>query len=124
MEEGLRGITGITLPVRSDDEHYVGSSIQFRIDSLDHGRLQEFVEVCARRGLDLKWFGEDEPRGFTSRYDSWKYLGEVQTLPRTLAILSNTFDMRVPLTFDIDDCRLIVEIISEVLSEMAQGQAA
>lgn len=124
LDEGLRGIAGITLPVRSDSEHYVGSSIQFRIDSLDHGRLQEFVDVCARRGLDLKWFGEDEPRGFTSRYDSWKYLGEVQALPRTLAILSNTFDMRVPLTFDTDDCRLIVEIISEVLSEMAQGQAA
>jgi len=38
-------------------------------------------------------------------------------LPETLAILANTFDMRIPLTFDTDDIRLIVKIIGEVLAD-------
>ena len=124
LEDGLRANSEITIPARSNSEHYVGSSIQFRIERLSKDQLLSFVDACARRGLDLKWFGEDEPRGFTSRYDSWKYLGEVQKLPRTLEILANTFDMRVPLTFSTDDCRLIADIIGEVLAEMDQGEAA
>jgi len=38
-------------------------------------------------------------------------------LPKTLAILANTFDMRIPLTFDEADVRLIANIIGEVLRD-------
>ena len=33
-----------------------------------------------------------------------------------MAALDKTLDMRVPLTFDEDDCRLITTIIGEVLA--------
>ena len=53
------------------------------------------------------------PAAFTSRYDSWRYLGEVDALPRTLDALSSTCDLRVPLTFDVADCEVIASIIAE-----------
>ena len=61
----------------------------------------------------MKWFGSAEPQGFTSRYDSWQYLDNSQKLPETLAILATTFDLRIPLTFELDDMDIIGQIISE-----------
>ncbi|MEL0099531.1 MAG: aminotransferase, partial [Opitutae bacterium] len=62
---------------------------------------------------ELKWFGDDEPKAFTSRYDSWRYIDDMPVLPNTLRVLEKTLDMRVPLTFDLDDCDLIADIIED-----------
>jgi len=113
LDRGLRATPGISLPQRAQHEAYVGSSIQFRTDGLSGDALPELVSRCGERGIDLKWFGADQPSGFTSRYDSWRYMPAVPDLPKTKAVLSNTFDMRVPLTFDLQDCRLITQIIGE-----------
>ena len=40
-----------------------------------------------------------------------------QQLPRTDAVLATLFDMRLPLTFSLEDCTLIAELIVESLSE-------
>jgi len=118
LEEGLRAIDGILVPERAQHEAFVGSSIQFRIEAIAADRIPAFIAAALARGVELKWFGAAEPAGFTSRYDSWRYLGDVPFLPRTLQVLSNTCDMRVPLTFDLEDCRLITEIIGEVVAEL------
>ena len=91
-------------------ESHVGSSFQFHYHY--HGAdAQAFVRRCADLGVELKWFGAQTPAGFTSKYNSWHYLGDVPTLPKTDAILATTFDLRVPLTFDVRDCDQIAEII-------------
>ncbi len=95
---------------RPQQEHYVGSSFQFR-PKLAPDLFPTLLENCGKRGVDIKWFGAAEPKAFTSRYDSWKYLGEQPRLPKTLDVLSTTCDIRVPLTFNEDDCTLIGEII-------------
>ena len=118
LDEGLRAVPGVRIPKRDARENYVGSSIQFFAQGLERDRVPDLVDRCFNRGVELKWFGEDEPRGFTSRYDSWHYLGEQPELPNTLAVLSKTCDMRVPLTFDEDDCRLIVEIIADEMADL------
>ena len=105
-------IEGITIPKRKQHEAYVGSSIQFRADALARDEIPGFLSRCGKRGVELKWFGEDEPKAFTSRYDSWKYIDDIPHLPKTLDVLSKTIDMRVPLTFDLDDCDIIADIIS------------
>ncbi len=115
LEAGFRAIDGVELPERSPREHFVGSSIQFRAEALNTADIPAFVAACGERGIELKWFGAAEPKGFTSRYDSWRYLGEQAALPATIDALAKTLDMRVPLTFDEDDCRLITEIVGEVL---------
>ncbi|MCB1385398.1 MAG: hypothetical protein KDJ80_05615 [Nitratireductor sp.] len=51
--------------------------------------------------------------GFTGRYDSWRYIEDLPDLAQTRRVLSTTCDMRVPLTFDVEDCRLITAIIGE-----------
>lgn len=76
-----------------------------------------FVGACGARGIDVKWFGNDEPLAFTSRFDSWQYLGNRQELPQTKQVLSSTCDIRVPLTFSAADCADIVEIVGEEIAK-------
>jgi len=110
-ESGLRESNAISLSQRSEKETYVGSSIQFRVEALTE--VDDFMQRCAARGVELKWFGNKDPHGFTSRYDSWRYLGEAPTLPNTLRVLERTFDMRLPLTFTVSDMATITDIIVE-----------
>lgn len=113
LETHFRNAPGIVIPERQQHEFFVGSSIQFRPEHLPTQHIPDFVSRCGNRGVELKWFGEDEPRGFTSRYDSWKYLGEQEALPGTLKVLEKTCDMRIPLTFTDDDCHVIGAIVAE-----------
>ena len=113
-------IDGVTIPARKQHEAYVGSSIQFRADGLSRDNIPDFLARCAKRGVELKWFGEDEPKAFTSRYDSWHYIKDIPHLPKTLEVLSKTIDMRVPLTFDAQDCDVIADIIAEEMQQTRQ----
>jgi len=118
LEKRLAQNSKIQLPQRPEEETYVGSSLQFRVESLQPGQVEQYIQDCAERGVELKWFGGKQPHGFTSRYDSWRYLGNKQHLPNTLRILSTTFDLRIPLTFDENDMQLIGDIISDVVNQV------
>ena len=109
----LAAMEGVVIPARRQEEFYVGSSIQFRAEALTREQVPQLMAACAARGVELKWFGDDEPKAFTSRYDSWKYIDDLPHLPGTLAVLEKTLDMRVPLTFEVDDCELIADIIED-----------
>ncbi|HUV20331.1 MAG TPA: aminotransferase class I/II-fold pyridoxal phosphate-dependent enzyme [Gammaproteobacteria bacterium] len=111
LQSRLAQCAQLRLPERPESEYFVGSSLQFRVTDLDKDQAAEFIAGCAARGVELKWFGGAEPRGFTSRYDSWRYIEGQQHLPDTLAILANTFDLRIPLTFSIEDMDIIGGII-------------
>jgi dTDP-4-amino-4,6-dideoxygalactose transaminase len=112
MEEGLRGQNGVLLRVIPNQETHVGSSIQFRMPDLPLEHVAGFLAATAAAGVELKWFGAPEPHGYTSAHQSWRYAGEHQA-PRTDQVLSRLFDMRIPLTFSVDDCRQIAAIIAE-----------
>ena len=113
LEDRLATNQQIQLPHRPAQESYVGSSLQFRVEAFTPDQVGRFIDGCGARGVELKWFGGAEPHGFTSRYDSWRYIGETQHLPQTLTILATTFDLRIPLTFDLDDMALIGRIIDD-----------
>ena len=122
VEEGLRNTPGLQVIERHPKERIVGSSIQFLLPGVSAPGIRAILAACAARGVELKWFGAEEPVAFTSRYDSWRY-APAQRLPKTDAILAGLIDMRLPLTFTVEDCRLIAEIIrDEVIA--AQPQAA
>jgi dTDP-4-amino-4,6-dideoxygalactose transaminase len=120
VEDALRGYEGLRTPRRRAGERFVGSSIQFLAGYLDEGAARDFVARCARRGVQLKWFGSPDPVAYTSRHDSWRYAGR-QALPRTDRVLAGLFDMRLPLTFTVEDCRLIGRIIRECLDQTRSG---
>lgn len=110
VESELVGIKELRTVARPNDEEFVGSSIQFIAPGLSLDGVTKFVDTCKARGVEVKWFGADEPVGYTSRYTSWRYL-DPQTLPQTDRALSRLFDMRIPLTFTIEDCRQVGRII-------------
>ena len=110
VELELKEINGIEVPVRFEEEKYVGSSIQFRIPGISKSDAELFVKQNKELGVELKWFGNDDPSGFTSNHKSWKYVSR-QRLNVSDKILSGLFDLRLPLTFSIDDCKHISKII-------------
>ena len=113
VENGLSGVAGLSLPQRPNEESYVGSSIQFLVPKAWIAQnCTRFIDATAARGVEVKWFGAAEPKAFTSRYDSWHY-ATPDPLPVTDAVLARLFDMRLPLTFDVADCTLIANIITE-----------
>ena len=118
LESRLKQAKNIQLSDRPEKEKYVASSFQFRVENLNEGQIADFVAKCAKRGVELKWFGSAEPQGFTSRYDSWRYVESKQHLPNTLKLLATTFDLRIPLTFDVEDMTIIGEIIDDVVQSI------
>ena len=120
VEDGLRGTPGLTIVERPEEETYVGSSIQFLLLDWSPDRVQEVLARCKTRGVELKWFGGAEPAGFTSRYDSWRY-APCERMPKSDRILRGILDMRLPLTFDLDDCALIARIIRAEVGAVFQS---
>jgi dTDP-4-amino-4,6-dideoxygalactose transaminase len=118
LEDALNGIPGISCPPRPEKEFYVGSSIQFSIRSQNSETIQRFLAESAGRGVELKWFGNPEPVGFTSSYKSWEYLDKIDHLPVTNRVLAAMCDMRVPLTFSLEDCAVISDILADVARDV------
>jgi len=117
VDEVLGAASGVVLRKRPDQERYVGSSIQFRLPGVSPAGAEAFVAANKALGVELKWFGAANPVGFTSNHHSWRYV-EQQTLPETDRILSGLFDMRLPLTFSVEDCRHIGLIIAHCARQL------
>ena len=117
VESELKGVNGIEVPVRFEEERYVGSSIQFRIPGITDAEAEFFIEKNKQLGVELKWFGNDVPSGFTSNHKSWKYVSQ-QQLNRSDEILSSLFDLRLPLTFSLEDCSHLSEIIVDCAKKL------
>lgn len=120
IEKGLRDTPGLTVIERPEAETIVGSSIQFLLSGWSEAAVREVLARCAARGVELKWFGGAEPVGFTSRYDSWRYV-DAPRMPKSDAILAGIIDMRVPLTFSLEDCALIARIIKAEVGAVYQA---
>ncbi len=119
VETGLRATPGLALVDRPEAESFVGSSFQFLLPGWTPERIRELIKRCADRGVELKWFGAPEPAAFTSRYDSWRYAPSAP-LPATDRVLAGLVDMRLPLTFDLDDCAQIARIIRAEVGALYQ----
>lgn len=118
IEAELRRTENIYVPQRLHKEEYVASSFQFSLTGMEKDQVEQFLEMCGKRGVEIKWFGWKEPRGFTSSFDSWQYIRQHADLPKTRAILNFLCDLRIPLTFSLDDCRVIAAVIKESLKEI------
>lgn len=122
LEAGLTGVPGLSLTNRPEKEAFVASSFQFLLLDWASKAVTDVIDRCARRGVELKWFGGAEPAGFTSRYDSWRYV-DTERMPETDRILNGIVDMRLPLTFSLDDCAVIARIIRQEVGAVYQSSA-
>ncbi|MGA0584644.1 MAG: DegT/DnrJ/EryC1/StrS family aminotransferase [Castellaniella sp.] len=123
LESGLAGAPGLYMPVRPAQEHFVGSSLQFLLPGISDRQAEDFLARCRRRGVELKWFGAPEPKGYTSTHASWKYL-LAQSLPRTDQVLHSLFDLRIPLTFTLEDCHLIGRVIRQNMEALTDSSSS
>jgi dTDP-4-amino-4,6-dideoxygalactose transaminase len=123
VEVGLKGTPGLTVIERPEAEVYVGSSIQFLLLDWSDDAINTVLQRCAARGVELKWFGGAEPTGFTSRYDSWRYVDSAP-MPASDRVLRGILDMRLPLTFSVEDCALLARIIRQEVSVVFQQTQA
>jgi len=112
LAERLVAIDGVRVPQRDEREHFVASSIQFNLPGYDD--IAGFVERSALLGVPVKWFGAEDPVGFTSRFDHWRYASE-QSVPRAAEVLSTMLDMRIPLAMTADDATQIADILTSTL---------
>ncbi len=118
IEAELAGVDHIRLPRRHAKEKYVGSSLQFSLTGIDRPAAESFIETCAQRGVEIKWFGVKEPVGFTSSWESWQYIKDSQELPHTRNTLDFMCDFRIPLTFSREDCQTVAAVIRQVAAEV------
>ncbi len=123
VEDGLRDVPGLRLIDRPTKEQFVASSFQFLLLDWSSDAVADVIGRCKVRGVELKWFGGAEPSGFTSRYDSWRYAPS-EPMPASDRVLAGIVDMRLPLTFTLDDCALIARIIRAEVGAVYQGLAA
>jgi len=120
LDDGLANCPGLTLIERPAQEAFVASSHQFLLLDWSAEAIAEVISGCAARGVELKWFGNPEPVAFTSTYGSWKYAPS-EPMPASDRILHAVMDMRLPLTFSLDDCALIARIIRDEVSRIYQA---
>lgn len=117
VEDRLKQHNRISTISRPSKEEFVGSSIQFLLPGFTGSQCQSVLAKAAEYGVELKWFGGATPSAFTSSHHSWTYL-EHQSLPQTDAVMAVLFDMRLPLTFTEEDCRLVADLICEAVSKI------
>ena len=120
LEEGLRATPGLTLVERPEEEQIVGSSFQFLLLDWHGDKVRDVIGRCGARGVELKWFGAEDPVAFTSKYDQWRY-AEPQLMPVSDRVLAGVVDLRVPLTFSTEDCAQIARIIRAEVSAVHQA---
>ncbi|NIL99813.1 MAG: aminotransferase class I/II-fold pyridoxal phosphate-dependent enzyme [Gammaproteobacteria bacterium] len=117
LVELLRGVEHISIPERSPKEGYVPSSLQFHLTGLDAQAIDTFLRASDEHGVHVKWFGREEPVGFTSRHDHWRYLEGPTDVPRADRVLQGLCDMRLPLWLDEEDCQCIAAVLREAMAE-------
>ena len=116
LADGLAKLPRVDLPRRPTQEQYVQSSIQFLLRGRSALQMQSFVTAAAERGVNIKWFGADEPLGFTSNWTSWRFAEPHSELPNAARVLAGLCDLRIPLTLTEADCARIVQAIGEALA--------
>lgn len=110
-------IAHMTVPARPAKEDFVPSSIQFSLEGLTQAQIDCFLAAADRHGVHVKWFGRQEPVGFTSTYEHWRYLGGTAELPRSKAVLEGLCDIRIPMSMSAADCEAVAAVLREAMEE-------
>jgi dTDP-4-amino-4,6-dideoxygalactose transaminase len=118
LAAALDGTPHLRLPHRPAAEQYVASSLQFSLVGLQKAQIAQVIARCAELGVHIKWFGADEPIGFTSAWTHWRYFGEPQSLPNADRVLGGLCDLRLPLTLTEADCRNIGAVVRSSISTL------
>ncbi|MFT6927251.1 MAG: dTDP-4-amino-4,6-dideoxygalactose transaminase [Psychromonas sp.] len=122
----MNAVIGSSLDIntikRQKKEAFVGSSIQFSIPLFSKDDFKQLIANCEAKGVSVKWFGDSKPNSYTSKYDSWHYLNDRSVLEPTERILAQLIDLRIPLTFSLDDCKAVADIVVTEVEKLGAGK--
>ncbi|MGI1677788.1 MAG: DegT/DnrJ/EryC1/StrS aminotransferase family protein [Cellvibrionaceae bacterium] len=113
----LKHIPGVKFAQRFSDADYVPSSLQFSLPSYEVNEIERLLVLTSQQGIHLKWFGADNPKGFTSRPEHWSYMQNPTQIPQTEKILSRLFDLRLPLNFTDQECYFLGSVLKQAIIE-------
>jgi len=117
LAPAVAAIDHIEVPSRPKQEEFVPSSLQFSLVGLTPGQITRFLAAANTHGVHLKFFGEAEAVGFTSRHDHWRYLDQTDQVPAANRILRCLCDVRLPLGLSTVDCLTIATVLREAMAE-------
>ncbi|PZR92381.1 MAG: aminotransferase [Stutzerimonas stutzeri] len=120
---GLDGLRHLRLPQRPAKARHSATSIQFSLVDLAEPEIRAVLDLCAARGLPIKWFGAGRQRGFTSAPRHWRYAGEQGPMARTHAVLAGLCDIRTPLSMTEEECDLAATIVREAIETVVSARA-
>jgi dTDP-4-amino-4,6-dideoxygalactose transaminase len=113
----LNDISHIHVPARSAKEAFVPSSLQFSLTNLEPAQICAFLSAASEHGVYIKWFGSEEPLGFTSTHAHWRYLREDVQVPGADKVLRGLCDFRLPMWLSAQDCETIAGVLRQAMSE-------
>ncbi len=106
---GISSIEGLEVPNVSRMIQPAPTSIQF-IAQHTISEITSAISTANSLGLELKWFGDEAAKGFTSHHGHWSYLPP-QTLDSTDSMMKRLLDIRLPSSLSDEECDAIIEIV-------------
>ena len=119
----LSPVDHIHIPAPIDCVENVGDSLQFNLIDFDESDVTKFIENAAEQGVIVQVFGRNNN---ARDFRNWQYSYEnMPTCDKTAKLISFACDLRLPMSFTLEDIELIGSIITEVMTEFsASPQAA
>lgn len=109
----------VNVPDPLEKELRAPDSIQFNLIDMDDSEVDAFVKHAASEGVKIQVFGKstDNARAFWN----WGFIGEIPNLPKTKEILMRACDVRLPARLQMDELKLIAEIILRSVNRAKQS---
>lgn len=116
LEKLLSNETAIELPTMTPQAVRVSNSMQFNLKNLTTAQIDEFIALTKKQGVKIAIFGREDNARF---FKTWKYSFEkTPILTQTETILYAACDIRLPLSFDENDIRLVAKIILKAIEKI------
>ena len=107
----------IHIPAPVDNAENLGDSLQFNLIDFSADDVLQFIRTAEEKGVKIQVFGlNNNARDFRN----WQYSFEqIPDCEKTADIISYACDLRLPITFTMQDVELIGAIILDVLADMS-----
>ncbi|RDH82307.1 MAG: aminotransferase [endosymbiont of Galathealinum brachiosum] len=111
----LSPVEHIHIPAPVDNAENVGDSLQFNLIDFDESDVANFIDNAAEKGVIIQVFGRNNN---ARDFRNWQYsFKDMPACDKTAKLISFACDLRLPMSFTLEDIEIIGTIITEVMAE-------
>jgi len=111
----LTPVENIEIPEPVDSAENVGDSLQFNLIDLSSADITNFINSTKEKGVVIQVFGRNNN---ARDFRNWQYsFDDTPGCEKTAELISCACDLRLPMTFTLDDIKLIADIITDTMIE-------